>query len=118
MSDSNFNTCPSQSEWDQIKKLSQFLGVFYDITCVFSRTKYPTTNLYFPVVFMARLTLYEYLNGDDVYIRKMARLMLDKFDKYWSTFSLTLALAVILDPRYKLQFVEWSYTKLYGMDCK
>ncbi|XVF28957.1 hypothetical protein REPUB_Repub15cG0077500 [Reevesia pubescens] len=106
MSDSSFNTCPSQLEWDQIEKLSQFLGVFYDITCVCFGTKYPTANLYFPTVFMARLTLDEHLNGYDVYIRKMARLMLDKFDKYWSTFSLTVALAVILDLRYKLQFVE------------
>ncbi|XVF23093.1 hypothetical protein REPUB_Repub13aG0008300 [Reevesia pubescens] len=81
-------------------------------------TKYYTTNLYFPTVFMARLTLDEHSNGDYVYIRKMARLMLDKFDKYWSTFSSTLALVVILDHRYKLQFVEWSYTKFYGNDCK
>ncbi|XVE57912.1 hypothetical protein DITRI_Ditri04bG0127900 [Diplodiscus trichospermus] len=52
----------------------------------------------------------------------MAKMMLDKFDKYWSEFSLILtiavilAIAVILDPRYKLQFVNWSYKKLYGND--
>ncbi|KAI3689510.1 hypothetical protein L2E82_47470 [Cichorium intybus] len=37
-----------------------------------------------------------------------------KFEKYWSEFSLILAIAVILDPRYKLQTVEWGYSKIYG----
>ena len=39
-----------------------------------------------------------------------------KFDKYWSDFSLILAVAVILDPRYKLQFVDWAYKNIYGVD--
>ena len=42
--------------------------------------------------------------------------MFEKFEKYWSEFSLILAIAVILDPRYKLQFVDWSYKKFYGND--
>ncbi|XVF81302.1 hypothetical protein PTKIN_Ptkin15bG0144500 [Pterospermum kingtungense] len=48
----------------------------------------------------------------------MAKLMFDKFEKYWSEFSLVLAIAVILDPRYKLQFVDWAYKKLYGDNSK
>lgn len=40
--------------------------------------------------------------------------MYGKFDKYWSDYSVILSLAVILDPRYKIQFVEFCYTKLYG----
>ncbi|XP_070672440.1 zinc finger BED domain-containing protein DAYSLEEPER-like [Malus domestica] len=41
-----------------------------------------------------------------------------KFEKYWSEYSLILAVAVILDPRYKLEFVEWGYNKLYGKDSR
>ncbi|OMO93748.1 hypothetical protein COLO4_16698 [Corchorus olitorius] len=44
----------------------------------------------------------------------MATRMFAKFEKYWSDFSLILAVAVTLDPRYKLQFVEYSYQTLYG----
>ncbi|XP_022007695.1 zinc finger BED domain-containing protein RICESLEEPER 4-like [Helianthus annuus] len=29
-------------------------------------------------------------------------------------FSLTLAIAVVLDPRYKLHFIDWSYSQIYG----
>lgn len=46
----------------------------------------------------------------------MATQML-KFEKYWSEFSVALAIAVIFDPHYKLQFVDFSYKMLYGNHC-
>ncbi|XP_017970004.1 PREDICTED: zinc finger BED domain-containing protein RICESLEEPER 2 [Theobroma cacao] len=116
ISDSNFKHSPSRNKWDRIEKLSKFLSVFYEITCVFSETKYPTTDLYFPSIFMARMTLEEHMSGDDVYLKNMATQMFFKFEKYWSEISLILAIAVIFDYRYKIQFVEWSYAKFYGSD--
>ena len=47
----------------------------------------------------------------------MATQMWSKFQKYWSEFYLTLAIACVLDPRFKLGLVEFSYKKLYGDDC-
>jgi len=45
----------------------------------------------------------------------MANRMLSKFEKYWSEFSIVLlAIAVILDPRFKLHFIDFCYKKLYG----
>ncbi|KAI0522399.1 hypothetical protein KFK09_004778 [Dendrobium nobile] len=46
----------------------------------------------------------------------MAAGMIVKFEKYWSGFSVILAIAVILDPQYKFAFVEWCYRKLYEGD--
>lgn len=40
--------------------------------------------------------------------------MKPKFNKYWKEYSLILAIAVVFDPRYKAQFVEFSYKMLYG----
>ena len=40
--------------------------------------------------------------------------MLEKFLKYWSDFCTILTITVIFYPRYKLQFVEWAYKKVYG----
>ncbi|OMP11587.1 hypothetical protein COLO4_03751 [Corchorus olitorius] len=44
----------------------------------------------------------------------MAVRMFTKFEKYWKDFSIILAIACVLDPRYKLSYVEWVYKKLYG----
>ncbi|XP_076881755.1 zinc finger BED domain-containing protein RICESLEEPER 2-like [Bidens hawaiensis] len=114
LSDSNYKECPVALEWDRIENICSFLEVFYEVTNVFSGTKYPTANLYYPHVFLAYLTLYDGMNSEDGYIKNMANLMMGKFQKYWSDFSLTLAIAVVLDPRYKLHFIDWSYSKVYG----
>uniref|UniRef100_A0A2N9IPK2 HAT C-terminal dimerisation domain-containing protein n=1 Tax=Fagus sylvatica TaxID=28930 RepID=A0A2N9IPK2_FAGSY len=37
--DSNFNTCPSEEEWDRLEKIANILEPFYDITVLFSGTK-------------------------------------------------------------------------------
>ncbi|KAK6235965.1 hypothetical protein SCA6_011302 [Theobroma cacao] len=82
INDSNFKTCSSRDEWDRVEKLRKLLNVFYDITCVFSKTKYPTANLYFPSVFMACITLQEHMSRDDMYMKTIATEMFHKFDKY------------------------------------
>ena len=71
-------------------------------------------NLYYPHVFMAYLTLHDSMTLGDEYMKDMATSMMEKFQKYWSDFNLTLAIAVVFDPRYKLHFIEWSYKKVYG----
>ena len=115
LSDSNYKNCPSNLEWEKIEKISKFLGLFYDVTCIFSGTDYPTANLYFPSVFICYATLKESVESEDVYLRNMGSQMTVKFEKYWSEFSLILAIAVVVDPRYKLQFVDWCYKKIYGV---
>jgi hypothetical protein len=48
----------------------------------------------------------------------MASQIISKFEKYWSEFSLVLAIAVVLDPRYKLRLVNYYYTKIYGAESQ
>ncbi|KAI0526836.1 hypothetical protein KFK09_002428 [Dendrobium nobile] len=116
LGDSNYKFCPSNSEWEIVDNISNFLRPFYNITCVISGTKYPTANLYFPCISTAYAALkHELLEGHD-YLKEMALRMIAKFEKYWSEFSVILAIAVILDPRYKFTFVEWCYRRLYVGD--
>ena len=96
------------------KKIKKFLAIFYDATLVFFGIKYPTANLYFPQVFIVYFTLKKESDSEDEYMRKVVDQMLVKFEKYWIEFSAVLAIVVILDPRYKLHFIDWCYQKLYG----
>ncbi|KAG5562769.1 hypothetical protein RHGRI_005483 [Rhododendron griersonianum] len=56
------------------------------------------------------------MNSTDPFMRKMATQIMVKFDKYWSEHSVILAIAVIFDPHFKFQLVEYSYGKLYEID--
>jgi hypothetical protein len=102
MIDSNYKHCPTALEWEKMTHICCFLASFYHATCDFSGTKYPTVNLYFPVIFDIYVTLKEEVESEDEYNRLMATQMLSKFEKYWLEFSVVLALAAVLDPRYKL----------------
>ncbi|XP_075520592.1 zinc finger BED domain-containing protein RICESLEEPER 2-like isoform X3 [Primulina tabacum] len=114
LTDTNFTHCPLVDEWVQAEKICKFLEVFYETTTLFSEVKYPTANLYFPRVFTVQLTLSQALQSSDDFMRSMANRMFQKFDKYWKDYNILLSIAVIVDPRFKKQFVEFCYNKLYG----
>src|SRR5690606_19495235 len=41
----------------------------------------------------------------------------EKVDKYWRDCSLVLAMAVVMDPRFKMKLVEFSFSKIFGEDA-
>ncbi|KAK1572590.1 hypothetical protein Q3G72_034951 [Acer saccharum] len=116
MLDSNYKHCPSPTEWEKVEKIATFLQHLYDVTCSFSGSKYPTSNLYFPNVLSTYLLLKKNLESSDVFMKNMATKMYSKYDKYWGDFSVILAIALVLDPRYKMTFVEFAYKKVYGSE--
>ncbi|XP_057522505.1 zinc finger BED domain-containing protein RICESLEEPER 2-like [Amaranthus tricolor] len=112
--DANYIHCPTAEKWAKIEKIFKFLKVFYEATLAFSGTKYPIANLYFPNVLRVRLLLKSEMESTDGFMKKIACKMYGKFGKYWSDFSIIMAVAVVLDLRFKLQFVQWSFKNVYG----
>ncbi|KAM3220921.1 hypothetical protein P3L10_020189 [Capsicum annuum] len=58
-----------------------------------------------------------YSKCDDFILTDMAKKMKVKFDKYWGDFSdmnMLLFVAVVLDPRYKMKYVEFLFKKYYN----
>ncbi|KAL2247132.1 UNVERIFIED_CONTAM: Zinc finger BED domain-containing protein RICESLEEPER 1, partial [Sesamum indicum] len=58
-----------------------------------------------------------WLSSNDVELNEMAKKMKEKYDKYWGSIekmNMILYYVVILDPRHKLEFIEFSFDKLYG----
>ncbi|CAH1445030.1 unnamed protein product [Lactuca virosa] len=113
LSDSNYLDCPSHDEWGKLEKIFRFLEVFYEVTCIFSGNKYSTSNLYFPFVSMVEKILKEEMVSSDKFMKEMASKMYEKFSKYWSEYSVILAMAAVLDPCYKIQYIEFIYKKNY-----
>ncbi|XP_074287835.1 zinc finger BED domain-containing protein RICESLEEPER 3-like [Silene latifolia] len=104
----------SSAEWKKVNELHKFLKVFYEVTNSFSASNTPTANVYFHGVWKIHKKLDEVYNSPPSFLSTMVIDMHEKFNKYWSEYSLILSCAAVLDPRFKLERVEYCYSKLYG----
>ncbi|OMO90348.1 hypothetical protein COLO4_19223 [Corchorus olitorius] len=99
-------------EFPWIEHIFQFLKPFYDITLLFSGSDYPTANLYFENVFIIQKNIEKELLSTYVIFREMALNMKNKFSKYWEEHTMVLSFACILDPRFKLQLLQYLFPQL------
>ncbi|KAH1095968.1 hypothetical protein J1N35_012889 [Gossypium stocksii] len=106
--DVNFKLNPSMKEWKNAAALQSCLRCFDDI----KGTQSLTVSLYFPKLcyIYKKFLLLEKCNHP--FVPWMKR----KFNYYWSLCSLAFAVAVVLDPSLKFEFVEYSYSDIYGND--
>ncbi|KAM0865684.1 hypothetical protein ACQ4PT_043104 [Festuca glaucescens] len=110
------NCCPTDEDWKFARELCDRLKVFFDITVLFSGTKYVTANLFFPKICAIRLSIRKWSTSDDPLIQKMSEEMKTKFEKYWKDVHGLMAVATVLDPRYKLHMLQAMFISLYGYE--
>ncbi|CAN1777424.1 Putative AC transposase [Linum perenne] len=115
--DPQYNSLPSNAQWDFAAAVVGKLEIFAQMTELFSGSNYPTANLFFPKVCDLRLAIMEWCVDSNPIIIRMAEKMWLKFTKYWDDIHLVLAVAVVLDPRYKLHLVEYYAVKLGVTNC-
>ncbi|XP_077248521.1 zinc finger BED domain-containing protein RICESLEEPER 1-like [Tasmannia lanceolata] len=115
--DSSYKDAPSIDDWNSVEAICMFLKVFYNATDIFSKTKCPTSNLYFPELWKILAQLTQQSINPDTLISTIAKRMQQKFDKYWKDSCLLLATAVVMDPRFKMKLVEYCFSKIYGNDA-
>lgn len=104
----------TDEEWEWAGSVGRYLKLFVEITNLFTSNKCSTANLFFPDICEVHQELINWCKSSDEYISSLAMKMKGKFDIYWSKCSLSLAIAAVLDPRYKMKIVEYYYTKIYG----
>ncbi|CAL5355744.1 unnamed protein product [Camellia sinensis] len=89
------------------------LKVFFDATSHFSGTTFPTSNVFFPDICLIQLEMKKWEQSEYDCIRLMGGPMRVKFEKYWEECSLVLAIAVVLNPRFKMDLVEYYVRFLF-----
>ena len=66
----NYTSLSSKSEWNLSKLLCEYLESFYKLITLFSRTRYPTSNLLFAKICEIKLLMNAWLQSPIEGIRK------------------------------------------------
>lgn len=113
--DPEYKLSLSMEEWKQIETLCKHLSEFDRAANVLGDPASSTANNYIHELWKLHLDLNQASSiSEDDFERALVEPMKEKWDKYWSSCNLVLAFAVVMDPRFKLKLVEFSFTKIYG----
>ena len=80
------------------------------LTEMFSGTKYPTTNLFFPSICKMKMSINWWRTSNN----PATRIMANKFKKYWNEIHPILVVDVLLDLRYKMLLIDFYFQNIYG----
>ena len=90
-----------------------YLKVFYVATLKLSGSQYPTLNLFFTEFCEVYLCINKMQFSPYQFVVDMGKVMFEKWEKYWTSGNILLAIACILDPRCKLTGVEYYFGMIY-----
>ena len=105
---------PTKEEWEMASSICERLAVFHKVTEIFSSTLYTTTNLLFLKVCKIKITLSSWFRSSSDVIRSMTFKILEKLDCYWNVIHGIMVVTTILDPRYKIELLEYYFPIIYG----
>ncbi|XP_076944867.1 zinc finger BED domain-containing protein DAYSLEEPER-like [Bidens hawaiensis] len=115
--DQNYQNTLTMAEWKQVDVLCKSLKLLLDAADVLTGPTYPTANVFFHEAWKIQLELKHALVDKDPFVRELTRSMHERFDIYWKDCFLVLSIAVVMDPRFKMKLVEFSFDRLYGQDA-
>ncbi|KAL7093470.1 hypothetical protein ACP275_11G042600 [Erythranthe tilingii] len=114
-SDPDYKDPPSEEDWSQIQTLCQTLKQLFDIANILTVPPTTKTIAVFHEVWKVQLDLARSANNkENQFLSGMTKSMYENFDKYWKSTCYILAIAVVMDPRFKMKLVEFTFVKIYG----
>lgn len=115
-SDPDYKDAPTVEDWKQVETLCTYLKPLFDTANLLTTSNAPTTNTFFHEAWKIQLELARAASSEDPFVGTLTKSMQENFDKYWKSSCFILAIAVVMDPRFKLKLVEFSFSKIYGDD--
>ncbi|OMO81224.1 putative Zinc finger, BED-type [Corchorus capsularis] len=116
-SDPDYKLAPSMEDWKLVETLCSLLKPLFEAANILTTATNPTAITFFHEAWKIHSDVGRLVTSEDSFVSNLAKSMLEKIDKYWKDCSLVLAIAVVMDPRFKMKLVEFSFTKIYGDDA-
>ncbi|KAD2805579.1 hypothetical protein E3N88_38956 [Mikania micrantha] len=110
--ETTYKTLPSDDDWKKVEDVCSFL---YFSTRQ-QRSEYPTSNLFLSELYGIKETLDSVTLNEDDCMKDMVEVMKIKFDKYWGSCNLLISVGTVLDPRYKMKLIDFSFKLIYSND--
>ncbi|XP_073352916.1 zinc finger BED domain-containing protein RICESLEEPER 2 isoform X1 [Aegilops tauschii subsp. strangulata] len=107
----------SVEEMKIVEPIYKILRVFYRVVEVMSGPVCLTANMYFHEVWKVRTILQEEACTEHSDVASMIREMQEAFNEYWAKSYLWLSVPVVLDPRFKITFIEFRLKRAFGTDA-
>ncbi|KAG7582283.1 HAT C-terminal dimerization domain [Arabidopsis suecica] len=103
---------PSNEDWIKIQTFCKLAGCIYKVTKELFEGEYPTSNVFFHLLAELKVMLNQELaSANNDYFIGTAKQILKRFDRYWNNMFLVLATASVLDPRFKMKYLEFYCSK-------
>lgn len=116
-SDPDYKQAPSMQDWKQVETLCTYLKLIFDASNILTTTTNPTAVTFFHEVWRIQSDLARAITSEDPFTSNLAKTMQERIEKYWKNCCLALATAVVMDPRFKMKLVEFSFNKVYGEEA-
>ncbi|XP_011007707.1 PREDICTED: zinc finger BED domain-containing protein DAYSLEEPER-like isoform X5 [Populus euphratica] len=116
-SDPVYKINPSTDDWKKVDILCTYLKLLYDAANILTGPTYPPAHVFYHEVYKIQLELTHATMSQDPFVSNLIKPMKEKFDQYWKDCFLVLAIAVVMDPRFKMKLLEFSFPKVFGEDA-
>ncbi|KAJ7012079.1 hypothetical protein NC653_002232 [Populus alba x Populus x berolinensis] len=116
-SDPVYKINPSTDDWKKADILCTYLKLLYDAANILTGPMYPPAHVFYHEVYKIQLELTHASMSPDPFVSNLIKPMKEKFDQYWKDCFLVLAIAVVMDPRFKMKLLEFSFPKVFGEDA-
>ncbi|KAM0974425.1 hypothetical protein FF1_017628 [Malus domestica] len=116
-SDPDYKQTPSMEDWKQVETICTYLKLIFDAANILTTTTNPTAVTFFHEVWRIQTDLTKTVASEDPFTSSLTKTMQERIEKYWKNCSLALATAVVMDPRFKMKLVEFSFNKIYGEEA-
>ncbi|XP_039819018.1 zinc finger BED domain-containing protein RICESLEEPER 2-like [Panicum virgatum] len=110
-----FEEVMSPEDISVAESICKILRTFYHVIEVISSPSSPTANMYFNEIWKVRTVLQEEASNEHGELATMVSEMQEMFNQYWQNSYLWLCIPVILDPRFKISFIEFRLKRAFGL---